>query len=130
LSVTIRAALSCLALCTLAPLLGACSGNADEDGLPVVVIGEPESIFEDGLRLSSGAQLVRDATSSGIVALNAQGEVVPGLGESWIVTDDGRSFIFRLRQVRMRAQACSGQLPNCAARRWGSTCARWRISAP
>ena len=96
---TIRAALSCLALCTLAPLLGACIGNADEDGLPVVVIGEPESIFEDGLRLSSGAQLVRDATSSGIVALNAQGEVVPGLGESWIVTDDGRSFIFRLRQV-------------------------------
>lgn len=96
---TLRLALSCLAALALAPLLGACSGADDEDGLPVVVIGEPESIFAEGLRLSSGAQMVRDATSSGIVALNAEGEVVPALGESWIVTEDGRSFIFRLRQV-------------------------------
>lgn len=80
-------------------LLAGCGSREDEDGLPVVTIGAPESIFEDGLRLSPGAQMVRDATSSGIVALNAEGEVVPALGESWIVTEDGRSFIFRLRQV-------------------------------
>ena len=96
---TVRFALACLIALACAPLLGACSASDDEDGLPVVVIGEPESIFEDGLRLSSGAQLVHDATSSGIVALNAEGEVVPSLGESWIVTEDGRSFIFRLRQL-------------------------------
>ena len=83
----------------LAPALAACSGNDDDKGLPIVIVGQPDSIFEDGLRLSPGAQLVRDATSSGIVALNAEGEVVPALGESWIVTEDGRSFIFRLRQV-------------------------------
>ena len=82
-----------------AAALGACSGSDDDDGLQVVIIGNPESIFEDGIRLPAGAQLVRDATSSGIVALNAEGEVVPALGESWIVTEDGRSFIFRLRQV-------------------------------
>ncbi|MBB3034570.1 ABC transporter substrate-binding protein [Alteriqipengyuania lutimaris] len=83
----------------LAALLAACGSSEDADGLPVVTIAAPESIFEDGLRLSPGAQMVRDATSSGIVALNAEGEVVPALGESWIVTEDGRSFIFRLRQV-------------------------------
>ena len=92
--------LAAWALCPLAAvLLASCSGSDDGDGLPIVVVGQPESIFDDGLRLSPGAQLVRDATSSGIVALNAEGEVVPALGESWIVTDDGRSFIFRLRQV-------------------------------
>ncbi|GAB5348946.1 ABC transporter substrate-binding protein [Alteriqipengyuania sp. 357] len=96
---TFRSSLALLAMLAFVPLLAACSVGDDEDGLPVVVIGEPESIFEEGLRLSSGAQLVRDATSSGIVALNAEGEVVPSLGESWIVTEDGRSFIFRLRQV-------------------------------
>lgn len=88
-----------LALLACAALLGACSDSDDDGGLPVVTIGEPGSIFEEGLRLSPGAQMVRDATSSGIVAINAQGEVVPALGESWIVTEDGRSFIFRLRQV-------------------------------
>ena len=82
-----------------ASLLGSCSGNGSDDTLPIVLIGQPDSVFPDGLRLSPGAQLVRDATSSGIVALNAEGEVVPALGESWIVTGDGRSFIFRLRQV-------------------------------
>lgn len=98
-TVTIRHALCCLLAAALAAALGACSGSNDDDGLPVVIIGDPESIFEEGIRLPAGAQLVRDATSSGIVALNAEGEVVPALGESWIVTEDGRSFIFRLRQV-------------------------------
>ena len=90
-----RFALTCLAVLALA----GCSGSNDDDGLSVVTIGQPESIFEEGLRLPPGAQMVRDATSSGIVAINSEGEVVPALGESWIVTDDGRSFIFRLRQV-------------------------------
>ena len=88
-----------LVVLALVPVLSACSGKDDDEGLPIVVVGQPDSIFPDGLRLSPGAQLVRDATSSGIVALNAEGEVVPALGESWIVTEDGRSFIFRLRQV-------------------------------
>jgi len=94
-----RSILAALLALALAPVIGSCSGANDDDGVSVVTIGESDSIFEDGLRLSPGAQLVRDATSSGIVALNAEGEVVPALGESWIVTEDGRSFIFRLRQL-------------------------------
>ena len=94
-----RPGLRCFAAALLAVALGSCGDAGEEDGLPVVVIGAPDSIYEDGLRLSPGAQLVRDATASGIVALNAEGEVVPALGESWIVTEDGRSYIFRLRQL-------------------------------
>lgn len=96
---TFRSALLLFAALALPPFLAGCGGGNDDDGLSVVTIGRAESMFDDGLRLSPGAQMVRDATSSGIVALNAEGEVVPALGESWIVTEDGRSFIFRLRQV-------------------------------
>src|SRR5690606_29762191 len=76
--------------------LAGCS--RDNDGaLEVVFIDSAENLFETGLRLSSGAQHVRAATESGLVALNAEGEVVPALADRWIVTDDGSSFIFRLR---------------------------------
>lgn len=75
--------------------LAACGRN--EGALEVVFIGDTESLFEDGVRLSPAAQHVRAATHSGLVSLNAQGEVIPALADRWIVTDDGRSFIFRLR---------------------------------
>ncbi|MXO81926.1 peptide ABC transporter substrate-binding protein [Altererythrobacter aestiaquae] len=40
---------------------------------------------------------MRSATAEGLVALNEIGEVVPAMAERWIVTDDGLSYIFRLR---------------------------------
>ena len=81
-----------LALATLA-----CS-SADDSALDVALIGTPEEVLTSGLRLSGPAQQVRSATQSGLVTLNANGEVVPDLAEAWTVLDDGRSFIFRLRQ--------------------------------
>ena len=66
--------------------------------MDVALIGSPESVLTTSLRLSASAQHVRAATQSGLVALNPQGETVPALAERWIVTDDGRSFIFRLRE--------------------------------
>ena len=61
------------------------------------MIGAPDAPFEKGLRLSPPAQAVRGATVSGLVALDAKGEVVPALADRWIVTDDGLTYIFRLR---------------------------------
>ncbi len=79
----------------LAVQLAACGSN--EGPVEVAFIDTPENLFADGIRLSPGAQHVRAATGAGLVGLNAQGEVVPALADRWIVTDDGRSFIFRLR---------------------------------
>ncbi len=78
-------------------MLGAC-GRGDSGALPVDFIDTQESLFATGTDLSSGARHVRAATRAGLVALDAQGEAVPALAERWIVTDDGRSFIFRLRE--------------------------------
>ena len=86
-----------LALLPLGLLFGC--GAFDEGALDVALIGTEESAYAEGLRLSEAGQLVRAATQSGLVRLDAQGEVVPALAERWIVTEDGRSFIFRLRDT-------------------------------
>lgn len=76
--------------------LAAC-GREDEGPLRVAVIGDEASLFAEGLRLSEGAQHVRAATETGLVTLDAEGGIVPGLADRWIVTEDARSYIFRLR---------------------------------
>ena len=85
-----------LILPLIASALAGC-GRSDDGAVQVAFIDTPESVFAEGVRLSPGAQHLRAATSAGLVTLNAGGEVVPALADRWIVTDDGRSFIFRLR---------------------------------
>src|SRR5687768_6294296 len=85
-----------LALPLLALALAGC-GRSDDGAVQVAFIDTPESLFASGVRLSPGAQHLRGATAAGLVSLDAGGEVIPALADRWIVTDDGRSFIFRLR---------------------------------
>ncbi len=80
----------------LALLTQACGGS--EDSLvEVVAIGPPDAPFAAGGRLPPAAQLLRGATAEGLVSLDEQGQVIPALADRWIVTDDGLSYIFRLR---------------------------------
>ncbi|MDJ0644057.1 MAG: ABC transporter substrate-binding protein, partial [Erythrobacter sp.] len=86
----------CLLLAAIA-LLGSC-GPANDDGpIEIAVVGQPESLFDEGVRLSPAAQHVRAATLEGLVALDPAGQIVPAIAERWIVADDGLSYIFRLR---------------------------------
>lgn len=82
-------------LCCLA--LGSCSPSDGGGPLGIAFIGEPDGLFQQGVRLTPGAQHLRAATYEGLVALDPAGQVVPALAERWIVTDDGMSYIFRLR---------------------------------
>lgn len=82
----------------LAALLLAACGQSQDSAVNVVAIGAVEAPFENGARLSLPAQLVRAATAEGLVGLDAQGRVIPALADRWIVTDDGQSYIFRLRE--------------------------------
>lgn len=65
--------------------------------MDVAIFGADEALIQDGVRLSHAAQHVRASTNEGLVALDAAGQVVPAIAERWIVTDDGLSYIFRLR---------------------------------
>lgn len=85
-----------LALVGLLGTLAAC-GTSVTPALDVDVIGTEGAPFETGVRLSVSGLLVRSATSEGLVALDEQGRVISALADRWIVTEDGLSYIFRLR---------------------------------
>ncbi|MDB5724000.1 MAG: transporter substrate-binding protein [Novosphingobium sp.] len=67
-------------------VLAACS-RQNEEAVTVIVLDAGRG----------AAQVVRSATAEGFVGLDEQGRVVPALADRWIVTDDGQSYIFRLR---------------------------------
>ena len=100
----------------LAGLLLAACGSGKDQPLSVVAIGEPASPFESTVRLPPPARLVRGATVAGLVGFDEQGQIVPGLADRWTITDDGLSYLFRLRDGTWRdgspltAQAVRAQL--------------------
>ncbi|WP_394270036.1 ABC transporter substrate-binding protein [Qipengyuania sp.] len=77
--------------------LSACARQETDGAVDVAYLAGEDGLFADGLRIGPGAQLVRAARWQGLVRLDERGEVVPGVAERWIVTDDGLSYIFRLR---------------------------------
>lgn len=85
----------------LAACLGllACGPSGGTGTLNLAIIGDPDSLYQPGVRLAPGGQALRAATEEGLVALDPAGQVVPALAERWIITDDGMSYIFRLRDT-------------------------------
>lgn len=86
-----------LPLLAAVPALTSCGPSDGGGPVMVAVIGSPDSLFQQGVRLPPQAQQIRAATREGLVALDEGGQVVPAIAERWIVTDDGLSYIFRLR---------------------------------
>lgn len=78
-------------------MLSSCGPTGGGGPVDVAIIGAPESLFQQGIRLAPPAQHVHAATSEGLVALDQAGQVIPAIAERWIVTEDGLSYIFRLR---------------------------------
>ena len=44
-------------------------------------------------------RLLADSVAQGLVRFDAAGQIEPGVAERWIVTDEGRTYIFRLREM-------------------------------
>lgn len=80
----------------LAAALAGCDAAPDRP-VEVAVIGDAAAPFASGPNLNPAAQLVRSATAEGLVGFDERGRVIPALADRWIVTDDGLSYIFRLR---------------------------------
>lgn len=99
--------LSCAILIAALPLLGGCEGSDDEGALSIA-LAEAAARSQPGassrraageLVHSPAADALRAASGDGLVTFDAEGRVQPALAESWIVTADGRSYIFRLRDA-------------------------------
>lgn len=87
-----------LSLVLLGSVLSGCGASADDGVVDIAYIGTAASLFSSDAELTPGAQMMRSAQRQGLVRFNASGEVVPGLAERWIVTDDGKSYIFRITE--------------------------------
>ena len=107
--------------------LAACNSATDDGVIDVAIVGSDEGMRAPGLRLSFAGQHLRAATAQGLVRLDATGLVVPGIAERWIVTDDGASYIFRIREFdlpgggRLTAQAVRDSLRRTMTRLEGTS---------
>ncbi|MCP1471532.1 peptide/nickel transport system substrate-binding protein [Sphingobium sp. OAS761] len=63
------------------------AGDRDQLAKPLASPGAP------------AAKLMLESTAQGLVGFNASGDIIPALAQRWIVEDDGRSYIFRLRRA-------------------------------
>ena len=109
----------------LAAALSGCA-RPPEQTARVVVIGAPEALFATETPLPLPARLLRGATAEGLVALDAEGRVVPAMAERWIIADEGQSYIFRLRDglwfdgVRINAESVRAALNRALAAQHGT----------
>ncbi|MDP5279153.1 ABC transporter substrate-binding protein [Sphingomonas sp. DG1-23] len=91
-----------VALLGLALAAGGCSSGQRKDDAPVVVSvigGETKAADPSAGPLDSAERVLMGATAQGLVRFDAAGQIEPALAERWIVIDDGRSYIFRLREA-------------------------------
>lgn len=89
---------------SLAILLAGCWNQGEPDGpVRVSVIGPAPELKLIGRDEAAPPQAVLLlAVAQGLVALDASGRIEPGLAQRWIVSDDGLSYIFRLRRAAWR----------------------------
>lgn len=63
----------------------------------VIVIGDQPRLADPGQGpLSAGDRVLVDNIAQGLVQFDPRGQIVPGLAETWNVSDDGLSYVFRL----------------------------------
>ena len=89
-------------LLSLLPLLLLISGCSDSNQGTItlsVIGGEARAGNPNRQTLDAPALAMTGALMQGLVQFDAQGEIEPALAERWMVTDDGLSYIFRIRRT-------------------------------
>lgn len=87
LAVALAAALSAVA--------AGCDRAADGVVEVVVIDGQPR-LVDPQRELTPGESVLVANAAQGLVRFDARGQIEPGLAETWNVSDDGLSYIFRL----------------------------------
>jgi oligopeptide transport system substrate-binding protein len=96
-----RTIIASLFILTAAAIVGSCSPNEQVGPVIVSVIGTEKQLSEPLKSVMSPAsKLILEATAQGLVAFDETGQIIPALAQRWIVEDEGRSYIFRLRRAR------------------------------
>ena len=87
------------ALLALALLAPGCD-DAETGPLQVSAIGPPPELRNPNLQaLDPPSALLAEAVAQGLVRFDATGQIEPALAQSWIVSDDGLRYTFRLAEA-------------------------------
>ncbi len=79
--------------------LAAC-GGPESGPIDVTAIGAAPRLANPNLQpLDPPSAFLTEALAQGLVRFDAAGEIEPALAQSWIVSDDGLRYTFRLRRV-------------------------------
>lgn len=71
--------------------------SSSEGVVEVVVLGDQPRLADPQRGpLAPGDSILVNNIAQGLVRFDARGQIVPGLAETWNVSDDGLSYIFRL----------------------------------
>ena len=86
-------------LATAALLALAGCRDAATGPIAISAIGVPPRLVNPNLRpLEPSSALLIDAVAQGLVRFDSRGEIEPALAQSWIVSNDGLRYTFRLRR--------------------------------
>lgn len=102
----------------LAALLALAGCGQPETGpIEVSAIGGPPRLADPNrVPLDEPSAFLTEAVAQGLVRFNAEGDIEPALAQSWIISDDGLTFTFRLRRTnwpdgsRVNAQQVAARL--------------------
>jgi oligopeptide transport system substrate-binding protein len=81
--------------------LTSCTDNSADEAVAVSIIGGKAHVADPNrVPLDTSASILAGALTQGLVSFDATGQIEPALAESWVVTDDGLSFIFRIKRAQ------------------------------
>ncbi len=78
-----------------------CTDNSADEAVAVSIIGGKAHVADPNRALlDASASVLAGALTQGLVSFDAAGQIEPALAESWVVTDDGLSLIFRIKRAQ------------------------------
>ena len=93
-----RRVLSALSFAATLALAGC--GQPETGPIEVSAIGGPPALVDPNrVPLQEPSAFFTEAVAQGLVRFNADGDIEPALAQSWIISDDGLTYTFRLRRT-------------------------------
>ncbi|WP_106639804.1 ABC transporter substrate-binding protein [Allosphingosinicella vermicomposti] len=87
------------ASCAALFLLASCGEQESGPIIASAIGGAPERLNPNLRSLDTPSALLLENAAQGLVRFDAAGQLEPGLAQSWIVSDDGLRYTFRLARV-------------------------------
>ncbi len=88
-------------LCMLTALALSSCGEGPKTPVSVSMIGSAVKMADPNMGpIGAVSRLMLGATAQGLVSFDSGDQIQPALAERWIVTDDGLSYIFRIRESK------------------------------